>query len=154
MILMDDYVDFHHCTDRIFTGGRIITTDHLRQLKDVGITHIINCRDDFDDSVLFTPEYTFEYLWNPTDDDGQPKPTEWFAKAIEFGIQALQQPNCKLYSHCYAGINRGPSIAYAVLRALGIEAIHARNMIKNKRPFADIFYAKDADKAVKELGYI
>jgi protein-tyrosine phosphatase len=86
-------------------------------------------------------------------DDGHVKPIDWFKRAIDFALPALALPNTKIYAHCAAGINRGPSLAYAILRAQGLEANLAYSLIKTARPISFIGYAKDADIAIKSLGY-
>jgi protein-tyrosine phosphatase len=103
---------------------------------------------------LFINEPAIQYLWNPTIDDGEPKPPEWFAKTIEFSLNALAQPWTKVYVHCAAGVNRGPSSAYAVMLALGWDGPTALALIKERRPTAQVGYAKDADVAVVTLGYV
>jgi hypothetical protein len=46
--------------------------------------------------------------------------------------------------HCHMGINRGPSLAFAVLLALGWEPVRALDAIRSVRPVAYMGYAEDA----------
>lgn len=51
------------------------------------------------------------------------------------------------------GINRGPSMCYAVLLAQGLDVNTAENLIRARRPQVGLAYKQDAIRAVKELGY-
>lgn len=129
------------------------TSTVLDTLHEAGVTHLINCRRD--------PEYVRDLqvlrgvgvLWNPTDDDGEPKPVEWFAKSIDFALIALATPYKKVCVCCYNGNNRAPSTALAILMAQGLKREDALELILNERPTAEILYSRDAERAVKELGY-
>lgn len=153
MIIIPTNLDLNFVTHRVATGGSLETRDNLKELKALGITHIINARSEFNDATLFTRDMGFNYLWNGVDDDGHAKPVEWFKRAIDFALPALALPGTKIYAHCQAGINRGPSLAYAILRAQGMDTLWAKNLIQLARPIAFVGYAKDADDAIKSLGY-
>ena len=149
-------VDFSQITERLFTGAGISTAADVDQLVAAGITHIIDARDDFDDEAIVMASHPFIfYTWNPTPDDGHhPKPSEWFGKAVIIAMGAtIAASDAKVYTHCAAGVNRGPSLAYAILRAMGLSKDEAYNMIKAKRPQAGIAYRDDADAALQQLGW-
>jgi hypothetical protein len=92
------------------------------------------------------------YLFNPAADDGQPKPVDWFQRSLRFAMPILARPGWIVYVHCYDGINRGPSTAYAILRAQGLSPWQARLLIDFNRPIdvAGLRYAGDAEKALLE----
>ncbi|HXN91669.1 MAG TPA: dual specificity protein phosphatase [Candidatus Sulfotelmatobacter sp.] len=138
-------------TPRLSTGGALGGPADIELLAAAGITHVIDCRAEFDDGSLLAQR--FHYLYDPTADDGLTKPPVWFQTGIEFGLQALSQPGNHVYAHCAAGVNRGPSMCYAIMRALGWSAVDAANSIKSARPQALIHYSADADAAVVSLGY-
>ena len=144
--------DFSFVTGRLATGAAISSPDDVQALKSAGITHIIDCRAEFDDGQLLASS-GLTYLWNGTDDDGQPKPPAWFAASLAFALPSLAQPHVKVYAHCAAGVNRGPSTAYAILRATGLAADTAAQIIRAARPQVGLRYAGDADTAVTALGY-
>lgn len=147
--------DFNFITNRIATGAAINTIADVQQLINNGITHIIDCRDDFDDSQLLIKRAELSYLWNGTPDDGTPKSTEWFKKSLDFALPMFLIPRTKVYCHCQAGINRGPSTAYCIMIALGFNWSWCRAEIIAKRPLTviGVRYADDAEKAIKALGY-
>lgn len=153
MIIQPTSLDIDFITQRVATGAEVSSQTHLDELRALGITHIINGRSEFNDAQVFKKDSGFCYLWNGVDDDGLTKPVEWFKKAIDFALPALALPNTKIYAHCAAGVNRGPSLAYAILRAQGLDAKLAMNLIKTNRPIAFVGYSKDADAAIKTLGY-
>lgn len=146
-------LDFSFINSRLAVGKRLKgDLANLQVLKDAGITHIINLQSEEDDAPLLHGT-GIHYCHAPTDDDHTPKPTEWFAKTIDFALRALAEPGTKIYVHCMAGISRSSSTAYAILRALGHSRATATWMLKDARPVVQINYMKDADRAVRELGY-
>ena len=138
-------------TPRLATGAALTGPPDLDALSGTGITHVIDCRTEFDDGSLLARR--FHYLYDPTADDGQPKPPGWFQPGIVFALQALSQPATRVYAHCAAGVNRGPSMCYAIMRAFGWSAADAAGTIRSARPVAQIRYSPDADAALASLGY-
>ena len=138
-------------TSRLATGGALGGPADLDALAALGITHVIDCRAEFDDGALLAQR--FHYIYAPTADDGQPKPPSWFQPGIVFAMQALAQANTHVYAHCAMGVNRGPSMCYAIMRALGWPAAVAMSTIKTARPVAQVRYSGDADAAIASLGY-
>lgn len=145
--------DFNFITTRLATGAALQGPEDVADLAVAGITDVIDCRAEFDDAPLFAKVKRIHYLWDGTADDGEPKPPLWFSKGIEFGLAALARPKRKVYCHCAAGVNRGPSMAYAILRSMGFSSVEASTLIRSVRPQVGIRYAPDADKAVVALGY-
>ncbi len=147
--------DFTFITSRIATGAAISSADDVAQLVAAGVTHVIDCAAELmaTDGALLSAEPGFVYLPNGVLDDGQSKPPAWFGHSIEFALDALATPGHRVYSHCAAGVNRGPSTAYAILRSLGISAASAEAMIRAVRPQVGLAYKADADAAVTALGY-
>ena len=110
------------------TGIRFVTPwlavgDALEAAADVeevvrqGITHIVNCRVGFDDAPLIGKRAAC--LWVPAADDRLPKEAGWFLRAIELVREARRDPAAKVLVHCTGGIDRSPSMAYAILRSAG-----------------------------------
>ena len=77
-------------------------------------------------------------LWNPIDDDFQPKPPEIFQAGVDFALRALDEEGTKLYIHCAAGVHRAPMMALAVLASLGWTLGDAMQLIEAKRPSVDL----------------
>lgn len=141
-------------TPYLATGGAILYASGLRQLARDGVTGVISGRSDFDDHLLDVGRQTgIDILWLPLHDDGTSRPTSWFKEAIDFALPILKRGG-KIYCHCTGGHNRGPSLAYAVLRAYsGADHEMAMAKITQARDVAVVAYAGDADRALHELGY-
>jgi dual specificity phosphatase 3 len=144
--------DFDFVTPRVATGGALWDEADARAVLDAGITHVVTAARELEDDVRRLLAGRAVHLANGTWDDGTAKRTAWFARSITFSIRALEgDPNARVLLHCGAGINRGPSAAYAVLRALGHDPEEAYELITAARPFAGIIYANDAEAAVSAI---
>ena len=134
-------MDMSWVTGRIAVGGGIWNVDNMAEVARAGATHIIDMQIEFDDTRLAEP-HGIEVLWNPIDDDFQPKPPEVFQRGVDFALKALDQPGSKLFIHCAAGVHRAPMMALAVLSSLGWRVKDAMNLIEARRPvvdFADVY---------------
>lgn len=144
---------FDFITDHLATGSGIYDPDDALLLVNAGVTHVIDCRIEHKAHRYWRKHPDVAYLWNGFDDDGKPKSAATFSRALRFGINALDQGGI-VYAHCAAGINRGPSMAYALLRAYyGLRPAAAFKAIQAVRPCTGIIYAADVEKALVELGY-
>lgn len=146
-------LDYDWVTTRVATGAALESPLDAQQLADAGVTHVVDVTDAGADTPYFAQLQGVQLLWNPTADDGQPKPASWFQTSLQFALPALAQPHTKVYTHCSAGVNRGPSTCYAILLASGFTAGEAENAIRVARPVVNIAYKGDADAAVPALGY-
>lgn len=148
-------MDFNFVTARLATGAAIGSMMDVNALIAAGVGAIVDCRDDFDDGPLLAGNPGIAYLWNPTADDGQVKPTSWFGRSLDFALPLLSKPRVKILCHCAAGVNRGPSTLFAILRSLGLSHQQAHDLIVAARPICvhGICYADDADRAIVALGY-
>jgi protein-tyrosine phosphatase len=129
-------MDITWVTGRIAVGGGIWNAENMETVARAGVTHIIDMQIEFDDTTLAKP-YGIDVLWNPIDDDFQPKPAQVFQRGVEFAIEALDQPEAKLYIHCAAGVHRAPMMTLALLCALGWTLKDALRLIETRRPQAD-----------------
>ena len=144
-------MDMTWVTDRIAVGGGIWTAQKMAEVAQAGVTHIVDMQIEFDDTALAEP-YGIQVLWNPIDDDFQPKPPEVFHRGVEFGLEALDQDGSKLFIHCAAGVHRAPMMTLALLCATGWELEAAMDLIEARRPlvdFADV-YVKSVKRYLRE----
>ena len=141
----------HFITPRLVIGGDLDYWDlehayrQLGELAGAGVTHIVDarCEASSEDFVArFAPPIS--YLHHGMDDAGQVVPGEWFDVGVGFVLDALTDPAAVVLTHCHMGINRGPSLGFAVLLALGWDAVEALDVIRETRPIAAIAYAEDA----------
>lgn len=161
------FTNFSWITSRLAAGGVPSSTSDIVTLLDYGITHIIDCYDQSDDAQFFGKyKDNIHYLWNPTADDGAQDQAkqDWIIKSVVFGLPVLLDSNIyssgkqtKIYCHCQAGVNRGPSTAYALMRAAwGMTSEDSLLLIRKHRPIdiVGVRYASVADIALQAKGYI
>ncbi|HYL91954.1 MAG TPA: dual specificity protein phosphatase [Alphaproteobacteria bacterium] len=143
-------MDLSWITDRIALGGGIWHEANMMELVRLGVTHIIDMQIEFDDRPLAQP-YGVHVLFNPTDDDFLPKPPELFQAGVDFALQALEQPDSKIYIHCAAGVHRAPMMTLALLRVMGWSLDEAVELIESRRTFADFadVYVQSVEDFVK-----
>jgi len=134
-------MDMTWVTERIALGGGIWNARNMEELAQTGVTHVLNMQVEFDDKPLAEP-YGVRVLWNPTDDDFLPKPPELLKRGVDFALEALDEPEARLYVHCAAGVHRAPMMTLAVLCAMEWEMEAAMVLIETRRPvvdFADVY---------------
>lgn len=129
-------MDVTWVTERIGLGGGIWNENNMSELARMGVTHVIDMQIEFDDTPLGRP-LGIQVLWNPTDDDFEPKPAELFQRGVEFAQSALEADDARLFIHCAAGVHRAPMMALAVLGSMGWSVEDAMELIEERRPVAD-----------------
>jgi len=129
-------MDITWLTDRIAVGGGIWNSDNMAKVAKAGVTHIIDMQIEFDDTPL-ARAHSIEVLWNPTDDDFEPKPADLFRRGVDFALAAFEGTDAKVFIHCAAGVHRAPMMALAVLGAMGWNLEDAMQLIEGRRPVAD-----------------
>jgi hypothetical protein len=138
-------------TDRIALSGDLETewpsrgNTQLQAWVDAGITDIIDVRGECNDRrfvALNAPHV--RYHWFGTHDSGRAQPDDWFADGVTAAQQLLADPDRKVMIHCHMGVNRGPSMGFAVLLSQGHDPLEALQAIRTARPIAGIIYAEDA----------
>ena len=140
-------------TDQLLVGGDLAwdtatAVAQLGELVEAGVTHIVDCRIEAEDSELITmyaeaTGVSLDYRHDGIDDAGQVVPGEWFDELVEHALSAIDTGGTVL-THCHAGINRGPSLGYAVLLAQGWDPVEALARIIEARSIAYVAYAEDA----------
>lgn len=158
-------MDFDFITDNMAVGTWPQNLADVQQLREFGITHVLNVRE-IDD----IPEVksAFTYLWNPTADwtpeaaiGKEPKPVNWFRASIDFwNPDEWFGWRKRLYCHCSAGVNRSATTAWMFLRAMHLKAADCSWILDHNRPWAalgevfDRTWRSDAQSALIEMGYI
>jgi dual specificity phosphatase 3 len=143
-------VNYDWVLDDLATGGDLHwqhekAVEQIEQVVEDGITHIIDMRMEWSDEDLvreYAPD--IQYLNIKTDDDfGYHIPQSAFDEGVEFARQAVAADG-KVLAHCHMGINRGPSMAMAILLDRGWSPIKAFDHIRKQRSVCAIGYAEDA----------
>lgn len=137
-------------TDQLWVGGDLEVTDdqlaarQLDELDAAGLTDIVDLRQEWDDEDWVTEAKPhIRYRWLGVDDAGQAMPDEWFDTGTSYVLTQLKYGG-RVLVHCHMGINRGPSMGFAVLLALDWDPIEALDRIRQQRNIAYIGYAEDA----------
>lgn len=137
-------------TKQLLVGGDLDTRDtelaasQLGELVEAGVTHVVDARIEWNDEEWVSeraPE--IGYLHHGMDDAGQRVPGEWFDIGVSWALEAIKGDGVVL-THCHMGINRGPSLGFAILLAQDWDLVEALDAIRVARPIAWIAYAEDA----------
>src|SRR6266536_2380321 len=144
-------MDLTWITGRLALGGGIWTAEHMSEIARAGITHIIDMQIEFDDTPLAEP-LGIDVLWNPTDDDFQPKEPELFQRGVEFALQALEREDAKVFLHPAAGVHRAAMMTLALLCSQGWELEDAMQTISSRRPVVDFaeVYVNSVEKFLQQ----
>ena len=117
----------------------------LQRWQREGLTHVLDVREERDDSVFIREHSTIEPHWLGVDDHWGAITSEWFEAVTAVADRVYESDDeARLLVHCHMGVNRGPSAAFAILLARGWEATSALEAIREARPFAGILYAPEA----------
>lgn len=117
-------------TADLFLGGQY-NLRGLRKLKDLGITGIINMREN--PSYAASVYEGFRYLHLPTVDNTPPTLDD-LRKGANFADAEVKNGG-KIYIHCRQGLGRGPSMAIAYLLKRGMTYEDAFALVKSVRTF-------------------
>jgi dual specificity phosphatase 3 len=145
-----DGPDVNQITDNLWVGGELDRKDHdravlqMKAIEALGIDAIVDCRLDRDDSLWATETHPqIDFLSIGVEDAGHRMPDGWFDDGTEYSIDQIEAGHVVLV-HCQAGINRGPSMAFAIMLANGSDTVEALDAVHRARPDARIAYAEDA----------
>jgi protein-tyrosine phosphatase len=144
-------MDMTWITGRLALGGGIWNPENMAAVARAGVTHIVDMQIEFDDTPLAKP-HGIEVLWNPTDDDFQPKSAELFQRGVAFAERALRDEDARLLVHCAAGVHRAAMMTLAILCSDGWDLQDAMRTIISRRPvvdFADV-YVESVTKFLEE----
>jgi hypothetical protein len=144
------YANADQVAPRLWIGGDLESTRpalaraQLDELDRAGVTDIVDLRLEWnDEDWVAQAKPHLGYRWLGVDDAGQRMPDEWFEAGTAYVLARLAQ-GAGVLVHCHMGINRGPSMGFAVLLALGWDAIQALDRIRQWRPIGYVGYAEDA----------
>lgn len=103
----------------------------LAQMRALGITAVVNMREESDDAQRGLE--LDHYLWLPTTDDTSPTPED-LERGAEFVRHHIAEGH-GVYIHCAAGVGRAPLMAAAYLVSTGMGAAQAWDAVRRVRPF-------------------
>jgi len=143
--------DISFVTHQLAVGGDLsphqdVARAQIADLVQRGVTHIVDVRIEWSDEALVARHAPhIRYLHHGMDDAGQQVAGDWFDTGVAFALDAIDaSPESVVLAHCHMGINRSPSLGFAVLLAQGWDAVEALDTIRAARPIAYLDYAPDA----------
>ncbi len=120
-------------TKRLAFGSTLTTWAHVRQLHEMGFTHVVNLRYSRRHKKKLRG---FRSLWLPFHDDKTPRPTWFYRRALRFYKHAMRQRKAKVLVMCHHGMCRSASLTYFFLRASGRGPRKAEALVRRARPCA------------------
>jgi len=113
-------------------GSAITTWRDVEQLREQGISHVINLRKNRNGKKI----KEFDYLWLPFKDDKKERPKWFYRAALKFHQRSMRHKRSKLFVMCHHGRCRSASLTYFFLRSSGTSALKAEKRIREVRPIA------------------
>ncbi len=143
-------LDLTWLTERVAVGGGIWVLERMHAVAQQGVTHVIDMQMEFDDTYL-GEKAGVRVLWNPIDDDFEPKHPKIFERGVRFAQEAMQDPAAKVFIHCAAGVHRAPMMALALLCVQGFKMEEAMRLIVERREVADFtgVYVRSVEEFLK-----
>ena len=117
-------------TKRLAFGSMITTWSDVEQLRDLGVTHVINLLRNTNTKKI----RQFKWLWLRFKDDKESRPRWFYRKALKFYKRAGKGRNRKVFVMCHHGVSRSASMAYFLLRASGFGPHEAESIVRHARP--------------------
>jgi protein-tyrosine phosphatase len=121
---------------RLAFGSAIKTKTHVKKLKALGITHVINLRRSNNRQIQ-----KFSHIWLPFPDDLKPRPRWFYKRTLKFYRKAMKKRDAKIFVMCHHGICRSASLTYFFLRWSGTNRDKAERKVKRARLNARIVRA-------------
>jgi dual specificity phosphatase 3 len=144
------YANASRITSQLWIGGDLevgipmLALIQLEELDQAGVTDIVDVRLEWNDEDWVTAAKPhLRYCWLGVDDAGQLMPDAWFDTGTDYVLTRVNSGG-RVLVHCHMGINRGPSMGYAAMLALGWDPVDALDRIRAARPIAYVAYAEDA----------
>jgi protein-tyrosine phosphatase len=114
--------------------GPALPPDRFRLLAKAGIDSVVDVRSEACDDEAALARHNLAFLHVAVDDREAPS-QEQLRTATEWTLAEIAGGR-KVYIHCRSGIGRSPSVACAVLVAIGYPLADAYQIVRRQRPWA------------------
>ena len=150
--------------DRLWVGCYILP-EEVRILRQLGITTVFSMQSDRDledyhiSTAKLQKAYTaaeIEFRRIPTEDFNKAAISANLTRSVEELERTLAPRWARVYVHCTAGINRGPTLVAAYLmKTAGLPAREAYDYVTSRRhcsPYLDVLEAYEASFTANQGG--
>ncbi|MEA2638747.1 MAG: hypothetical protein QOF51_141 [Chloroflexota bacterium] len=122
-------IDLDWVTESLAVGGAFLSSD-ARRLRGLGITAVVDCRDECGDDANVLAEQGIELLRLSA-----PDRCEFPEPALDDGVMWVQERlrHGKVLLHCARGVGRSPLLACCVLVAEGFTSHDAFALVTKQR---------------------
>lgn len=117
-------------TDQLVVGGAIPTSAY-RRLKEMGVTAVIDLREEARDDERALKALGVELLHLPARDTYAAS-QEQLLRGVEWAVPRLERGG-QVYAHCKHGVGRGPLMGLAILVAQGLNGGEALRLMRSQR---------------------
>jgi hypothetical protein len=117
-------------TPQLLVGGHVPRACYA-QLKALGITHVIDVRQERSDDTQALRELGIELLHLPAPDRYAPSVTQ-LQQGVAWALPRLAAGG-QVYAHCEHGVGRGPLMGLAIMVAQGWDATEAYRELRKAR---------------------
>lgn len=123
-------LNFSWINEQLAIGGAFRTAD-IRSLDGLGITAVVDCREEASDDEAELARHGIKFLRLPT-----PDAHELSQESLDTGVDWIRDrldEGDKVYVHCFHGVGRAPLLGSCVLVSQGESAPEALKIVKSRR---------------------
>jgi protein tyrosine phosphatase (PTP) superfamily phosphohydrolase (DUF442 family) len=117
-------------SDQLVVGGSVPTRAYTR-LKAMGVTAVIDLREEAKDDEAALGKLGIELLYLPATDRFAASQDQ-LRQGVEWALERLGSGG-QVYAHCKHGVGRGPLMGLAILVAQGHTSSSALRLLRTKR---------------------
>ena len=137
-------------TDWLYLAPPLTRAELLIDLRDMGITHVINASEIENDQLL--SDHGFRFLRSRFVDSGRAQEWMVWTKLADFIREARRIGDAKIAIHCVGGPRRSVSVAYLALRLEGVTESGARQFLALRLPGEEPVYAEFVEQWLRLFG--
>lgn len=124
------HLNLSRITRDLVVGGHIPVRSY-RRLKEMGVTAVIDLREEARDEEAALKELGIELLYLPAT-DRYAATQDQLRAGVEWALERLQGGG-QVYAHCKHGVGRGPLMGLAILVGQGMTASDALRQMRGQR---------------------
>jgi hypothetical protein len=117
-------------TEQLIVGGAIPPRAY-RRLKEMGVTAVIDLREEARDDAAALEALGIELLHLPARDTYAASQAQ-LLRGVEWALPRLERGG-QIYAHCKHGVGRGPLMGLAILVAQGLNGGESLRLMRSQR---------------------